>query len=289
MGENRDTIKIANKIYFEENLRLYESYEMNIRNFYNGNFQLTDFSNTQKATNEINKFVSDATNNEIQDIIDMVDENVLMILVNALYFERKWENPFTLNSSYTLFYSKPGVTQGLIMMSNEGLYNYAAKDNYEFLEIPYINNSFSMFIILPNEKYGLSEVLKSLKITEVLDLMFSTNLIQGNVTIPKFNVKSSFELSQVLKHLNIKDAFDEEMADFSGTTDSKISISRVLHKVIVKVDEKGTKAAAATVIEDILISYDEYSNSFTFNADHPFLYFIADKAKNIYFAGTFYD
>uniref|UniRef100_A0AC35FF10 Serpin domain-containing protein n=1 Tax=Panagrolaimus sp. PS1159 TaxID=55785 RepID=A0AC35FF10_9BILA len=90
-----------------------EFYETNIRNFYNGNFQPTDFSNNQKATNEINAFVADATNNEKKDIIDMVEENALMILVNALYFERKWENPFTLHSGYSLFYSKPGVTKGV--------------------------------------------------------------------------------------------------------------------------------------------------------------------------------
>uniref|UniRef100_A0AC35GR80 Serpin domain-containing protein n=1 Tax=Panagrolaimus sp. PS1159 TaxID=55785 RepID=A0AC35GR80_9BILA len=145
-----------------------------------------------------------------------------------------------------------------------------------------------MFIILPYEKFGLSKMLKSFNVNELLDLMFARNSIEGNVVIPKFNAESSFELSQILRHLKINDAFDASNADFSGVTaDAKIHISRILQKVSVKVSEEGTKAAAATVLEDIYISNDD--GTFQFIADHPFLYILADKNKNIYFVGTFYN
>uniref|UniRef100_A0A914Z4W6 Serpin domain-containing protein n=1 Tax=Panagrolaimus superbus TaxID=310955 RepID=A0A914Z4W6_9BILA len=108
--------------------------------------------------------------------------------------------------------------------------------------------------------------------------------------MPNFEVQSSFNLIETLKNLNIKDVFDRFEADLSGTADEKLFVSKVIHKALIKVSEEGTKAAAATLVEDELCCYEEPAEiEFEFLADHPFLYLITDKTKNIYFIGTFYN
>ena len=59
-------------------------------------------------------------------------------------------------------------------------------------------------------------------------------------------------------------------------------ISRVFHKAFVKVDEKGTEAAAATAVAMMRAgSAMVREQPVVFRADHPFLFFIRDNATGL--------
>ena len=81
----------------------------------------------------------------------------------------------------------------------------------------------------------------------------------------------------------MKDAFTDA-ADFSGMDGTRnLHISAILHKAFVEADEKGTEAAAATGVGVAFMSAPLYPS---FNADHPFLFFIRDNATgSILFMG----
>ena len=72
-------------------------------------------------------------------------------------------------------------------------------------------------------------------------------------------------------------------ADFSGISDIGLYIDAVVHKTFLKVDEKGTEAAAAT---GIVVNTER--DHWEFRADHPFLFLIRDKPTGaILFMGRF--
>jgi serpin B len=63
-----------------------------------------------------------------------------------------------------------------------------------------------------------------------------------------------------------------------------VNISQVAHKTYIKVSEEGTKAAAATAV---VMTLTAPAPPPIIAADHPFLYFIAEKQTGtILFAGT---
>jgi len=77
----------------------------------------------------------------------------------------------------------------------------------------------------------------------------------------------------------------ESVADLSGVDGTKEPyVSKVLHRAVVDVNEEGTEAAAATAIKCVALCARPPPPQF--RADHPFLFFIQDKAtKSILFLG----
>jgi serine protease inhibitor len=109
------------------------------------------------------------------------------------------------------------------------------------------------------------------------------------VYLPKFEFKFDKSLVDNLKALGMTDAFDDGKADLSGISDdSKLIISEVMHKTYIKVDERGTEAAAVTGITVGVTSAGPDLN--TFRVDHPFVFAIREKDTNaILFIGKVMD
>ena len=107
-----------------------------------------------------------------------------------------------------------------------------------------------------------------------------------NVKLPKFEVSFDKMLNDSLINMGLADAFDKEKADFSslGTMDSgnPVYISLVRQKAVVKVDEEGTEAAAATEVAIkeacALLPENEPIDVFF---DQPFLYLIMDMENQL--------
>jgi serpin B len=98
--------------------------------------------------------------------------------------------------------------------------------------------------------------------------------------MPRFKVTNDFELSEILKSMGMPSAFDA--ADFSGMSSSAASISQVIHKAYIDVNEEGTEAAAATAV----LMDEAAILSPSFRVDRPFVFFIQDKATgSILFMG----
>lgn len=215
-----------------------------------------------------------------------IDPDVLMYLINAIYFKSDWAVPFDEKSTFsTVFHNGSGTESQVSMMSRYGEAEYGSASDYKAVKLPYGKGKISMYCILPSEKSDINSLINSMnedKWNEIKNGISKKKELL--VQIPKFKIEYGIkDLKESLTALGMKQCFTTD-ADFSGIHDN-IYISKVLHKAVIKVDEKGSEAAAATVVE-IKLTAVQQTESFV--ADRPFLFIIADDTTgSILFEGTF--
>ena len=157
--------------------------------------------------------------------------------------------------------------------------DFAESGDIQLVELPYIDSSMSMVILLP--KSGMLESLEGL-----LDASQITSLLNDlqpqliKIFMPKFRFDASFSLGDTLSAMGMPDAFDDSLANFSGMDDlGSVMIGGVLHKVTIAVDEQGTEAAAATGVMMTQIVSGFTGSPLVINVDHPFMFFILDRTS----------
>lgn len=164
-------------------------------------------------------------------------------------------------------------------------FRIAKADGITMLELPYRGGA-AMWILLLDEQHGMAEVESSLvtaKLERWSDLLRWTQL---EVALPRFTIDppDPLNLADILKARGMRLAFDEAASDFSGIARSldpaqRLAISAVFHKAFVKVDEKGTEAAAATAV--VILEAGLPPKREQLKVDHPFLFFIVDKLSGL--------
>ena len=197
----------------------------------------------------INNWVSDQTNNRINDLLPQgsIDSSTRFVLTNAIYFDAAWLYPFAKESTHNgTFNLLNGSTITVPMMNHEAGYNYVKANGYQAVELPYDGNEIAMDIIMPDAgKFtDFDSSLTADKVSGIIGSLKNSFMV---LTMPKFSFDSSFSLKSALSALGMPIAFDPNKADFSGITgNTDLHISDVVHKAFVAVDEEGTEAAAAT-------------------------------------------
>lgn len=288
LSSKKIQLNIANAIWGQQDYGFRKAFlELN-KKYYGAGIKQVNFKKEHKEIrNQINKWVEDKTNQKIKNLIkpNVLDRMTRMVLVNAIYFNGKWENPFKEEDNFKdkfYIYSKC-ETQTEFMFQKLSL-KYHEDDIAQVVEIPYSGKSLSMMVILPKEKYGMEQLEEYLdnELYENYNKSLSTYKVE--LSFPKFEVEDDYELNSPLKDMGMKSAFGEG-ADFSGMTGSKdLFIDNVVHKTYVKVDEEGTEAAAATGI--VMRKTSAIMETKEFKADHPFIFIIKEnKNDTILFMG----
>ncbi len=252
---------------------------------------------TKDTVGKINSWVDERTKGLIPSIIDQLDASTVMVLVNAVYFENKWQDPY---EDYQvdkdgIFTKQDGTKQKVNMLSTSKTGDY-------FLELEggrgffhYYNNAdFAFLALLPPEGEDVDSYLAKLD-GEKLLAAYKNRAKRRIVTkIPEFKYDYNVELQGILPKLGIQAAFGEQ-ADFSRMAELKggsqqIYIDRVLHKTHIELDRNGTKAAAATAAmakAGSAPTREDPPKEEVINLDRPFVYGIIDTETGLpLFFGT---
>ncbi|HHY81499.1 MAG TPA: serine protease [Clostridiales bacterium] len=281
----------ANSIWFrdDERFTVKQDFLQANANWYNAGIYKSPFNDA--TLKDINNWVSKKTDGMIKDILDEIPYDAVMYLINALAFDAQWQEIY--NESQVregVFTKEDGTRQNVELMYSEE--HGFLKDDIAAGFIKYFaDKKYAFVALLPDEGVTVSDYIASLTGERLRELITNPRPVQVNAAIPKFKTEYSVMMNEILKEMGMVDAFDSEAADLSGIGSSSrgnLYISRVLHKTFIAVDEKGTKAGAATVVE---VSDESAPLEIeTVYLDRPFVYMLIDcEAFLPFFIGTVMD
>ncbi len=302
LRKTKNILEVADAVAVQKNYPVLESFykDLNGEEIMTKNFR----SEAHKATEEINKWVKEKTHDKIQKLFGQdLDASTAMVLLNAVFFKGVWKHRF--NHTLTMrepfnYFGKGGVkrSEQVEMMNIRGTFGHAHFEDGDLLEVPFVNDSTVFLAFLPSEKHSadlsmMSSISALFGASEesVNSVKFADRLAhvrphrEVKVHLPKFKIESKYSLNAALKHLGLRDAFEQGHADFSRINGKRdLVVSDVAHKAFFEVNEEGAEAAAAT---GVVIVPTSVQLPVTFNANRPFLFMIYDKEYQlVLFAGV---
>ncbi len=284
--------RIANQLFAEKTYKLVPAYVEKTRAVFGAPVEPLDFKKApEPARARINRWVEDKTERRIKDLIPSggIVPDTRLVLVNAIYFLGDWMYPFehgeTRPSSFHLTASEK---KDVPTMHREGGFRIAQKDGVTALEIPYKGDQLSMLLLVPDEIEGLAAVEGALDTKKLDTLVSALRRELVALALPKFEVNpgESLSLGEDLKTLGMSLAFDRNKADFTGIANppdpaDRLALAKVFHKAFVRVDEKGTEAAAATAVIGVMAGSAAGGGPRYLNVNRPFLFLIRDNASGL--------
>lgn len=274
-----DELKIANSVWTDSSAEAKRAFLQKAVDSYSAQLFSAPLSDP-KTVESVNSWVKKNTDGMIPKIIEKADRYAVMMLVNAIAFDAKWETPYKRSDIEKLeFTSYSGSKKKTdFMCSTENVY---LKDGgaVGFMK-PYKNGRFAFAALLPDENTGIDDYVASLSGDKLMKIFSSAKRgNEVNVKMPKFRAEYSAQLIDTLKKMGVKDAFDSKTADFSSLIENRDAyIATVVHKTFIEVDENGTRAAASTLVGADTMSLMEPYSVFL---NRPFVYMIVDTETNL--------
>jgi len=271
---------IANSIWYREGYTCEEDFLVTNETYFDAVVEALDFSDPA-SVDVINSWIAEKTNDKIQDMLDVIPADAFMYLVNAIYFNAKWRYQFdpeeTVEKNFRL---DGGANHKADFMRINGNFNYTSHDDFKAVELPYGDSTFSMVVMVPNGSVTTGELVAEMDAT-TWDSWFTGSVMANvQVELPKFTFGFKELLNDPLTALGLGIAFTGN-ANFSKIRpENDLFISRVIHQSFIDVQEEGTEAAAATIVEMMFTSIDD-PVPVMFVADRPFLFVIRENSTGV--------
>lgn len=266
--------EIANSNWIRDGFEVEQAFIDFNRKYFNADVNYLDFS-LPDAADIINAWVNEKTHGKIEDIVDPpINDGVMMYLINAVYFLGNWTYQFDPDDTEDQhFYLSPGNHIDHPTMTYKAEISYYNNASFTGVELPYGDGKFSMLIFMPHDfDPGINDFVENMT-PEFFDTylpLFHTDSV--NFYLPKFKIELDYDLIPYLSQLGMSIAFAGG-ADFTGINPGGgLFITKVRHKTFIDVNEEGTEAAAATMVEVYLGPSDEVYIYIT----RPFVFFIRD-------------
>lgn len=267
-------VTVSNSIWTIPSVRFDPDYVSRMGSLYDATLSpLKDMGPAGVA--QINDWVKSHTKDRIDKIIDSLDRSEVSVLVNAVTFDGKWKTPFDKGATSDQTFHVPTGDADVPTMRQTEHYGYRRGESYEAVEIPYAGGAFAMRIVLPHVGVAPEAAL-----AQDLDAQTPFTMAKVDLTLPRFTYRDRLELNDPLKRMGMGPLF--ERGDFTGMAPSGdlTSVSRVVHRTYIKVDEEGTQAAAATgiIMRATAVRVDPLA---PFHVDRPFAFSIVQTQSGL--------
>ena len=286
-------LDLANSAWFKENFAVKEPFQTVLEDTYRAG--VDRFGEDLDAAKErMNRWVEQHTNGQIKQFITSLRPLDLMVLINAIYFQADWTYQFDAEKTYpNSFTDASGQTHQVPMMYGDEIadtLSYGTFDDVDVARLPFGSERVAAYIFLPHTTSSVEQLIRDLDMAYWESL--TGNFFSGDtfdrvhLSVPKVSFTATTNLLPLFQDMGVSKAFIPEEADFSGITDERFFVNQMFQKSMLRLNEEGGEAAAASGIVAGTTNIDPDANILNFIVNRPYLVSIVDERNgSILFIG----
>lgn len=277
--DDRVEMRLANSIWALEDFPIHQSFYDTAAKYFDASAATLDFSRSDAAPT-INRWVETHTGGRIDRIVpDPIPAGAVMYLINAVYFKGDWRHQFDPRDTRDApFHAADGETVVKMMKRRAPVwYHYDPAASVEIVESAYGRGAFAMTLVLPPAGTDIDAFIRGLNQEQWKSWTSALQERDVELGLPRFRLEYTTIMNEPLVTLGMGRAFGRlPHTDFSGLSPHGrgLYISNVVQKTFLDVNEKGTEAAAATMVEISRVSMPAWQ-PVTF--DRPFVIAIRER------------
>jgi len=246
---HHDPLRIANAVFVDRSFTLKREFAKVFADYYRGSAMTVDFS-APEAVTTVNQWVSDHTEELIKEIIQSFSKDTAVAIANAIYFSDRWNWEFDpAETEADVFYAPGGESTAFYMVREGKTLDYYEDERVQAMPLAFTTNG-GMLIILPRDG-DATGLLSSMDEAYFKRILTGTQEMPGILKLPRFSIEGDImDLKDTLIALGVN-LFDDVAAPLTGGLIEEplpMWASAAVQKAVIEVDEKGTTAAAVTVM-----------------------------------------
>ncbi len=290
MNPGKPTVSLANRLFPATGYELQPDFVEDLGAHYGAPPEHLDFAAAAEPARErINAWVSDRTEKQIQELLPpgSIDSATRLVLVNALFFSAKWEQPFGEVPTKKAPFARPnGSTVRVPLMQNAELRTrFVDAEDIQAVEIFYDDGEFSMLVVVPTGDFAAFE--QTFDAARLAEIDKAARVGVVHLYLPRWSVSSRLDLTEDLPELGLVLPFGA-LHDFTGISQDNPVLDEAVHAAKIEVDERGTVAAAGTGLAFPFAGPQKPAA--VIRADRAFLYLIRHRETGaILFVGRLVD
>ena len=270
-------LSVANSAWGQEGFRFEQAYLETLAGHYGAGLRPADFGRPEEASGQINAWIEDETEGRIKDLVkpESLDPSTRLVLANAVYFKASWLSSFVQEKTQDGTFALPGGGEVTVPLMRQTSYlPHAEGQGYQAVRLPYKGGAADMLVVLPEEgRFEEVEGRLNAGLLDEVDAKMDPDAYV-RLTMPRFDFETQLDLIPLLRSMGMTLPFGGT-ADFGGITkEADLFVGAAIHKANITVDEKGTEAAAATML-DMMVSANPEPVEMT--ANRPFLFAITER------------
>ena len=286
--DRHNPLRIANAIFIDKRVTLKKSFANTFAQSYMGSAMQVDFL-SPSAVKTVNDWASKQTEGLIDNIIQEFDPTTVAAIANAIYFSDRWSWEFDLEKTKKdTFHGMNGDRDAYFMLREGNSQPYYEDSKLQATLLKFTTNG-GLCILLPKD--GNANKLLSSMTTSYFDrIQEEASPRTGKLLLPRFKIDSgAMKLQNSLEALGVP-LFDPAAAPLTGGLIEEnigVYVGDAVQKAMIEVDEKGTTAAAVTVIMTYAASaMPTPTKPFEMVCDKPFAFVLYGSGGQILFTGV---
>ena len=275
--DKRILLSIANSVWTEDDFLVKQTFIDILREYYDAESKSFDIDD-DAAPDKINAWIEDKTNNLIKKMISQLDDNTVMLLINAIYFKGRWKMEFDASKTIIQpFYRSDGTASDVQMMKQTENFKVFKGNGFTMAEFPYGQGNYVMDVIVPDKSDDMDSIISTLNSNNFSSWLNQLSSQEVELSFPRFKYGFKTELKDALTSMGMGIAFSDK-ADLCGISEFyDLYISFIIHQAFIETNEEGTEAAAATAVGVGVTSIPSF---LVIDLDHPFIYIIRETMTN---------